>query len=351
MASWFLCLDCGATKTAAAISDANGKVVGRGWGGPSNITYLTVEQFITSISPAIFEAAKAAGLTLDALPPPEPSPFAAAWFGISGADSPSAIAKVAPACSELLRIPIGPHLTIGNDAHLLASPVHLYPVNHVVAVIAGTGSNNISFKLKDGSIEELGRHGGWGWMLGDEGSGFHVGREAIRQLLTEEDKASIRGVPSPHSILRDRLLERFGVGTVMELLGEVYQADGSPTIEAKGLRGLAREKRLTSLPPIVFQTAFEENDWLSISVVTAAALALADDIALLFGHGIDGAKKAIPANDTVLSFGGSLVKNEKYRKLILNRLEEHGLKIPYTHFVEDASVAGATSLAASFKIV
>ena len=84
----------------------------------------------------------------------------------------------------------------------------LYPeVSGAIAAVAGTGGIVVSFRepQKDArgegsetgsassiALEELGRAGGWGWMLGDEGGGFHVGREAIRQVLEEADRASVK---------------------------------------------------------------------------------------------------------------------------------------------------------------
>lgn len=50
-----------------------------------------------------------------------------------------------------------------------------------VLVTAGTGS--IAFGKNEAGDE--GRAGGWGWMLGDEGSGWWVGRETVRAALAE----------------------------------------------------------------------------------------------------------------------------------------------------------------------
>jgi N-acetylglucosamine kinase-like BadF-type ATPase len=49
-----------------------------------------------------------------------------------------------------------------------------------VAVLAGTGSISLA-RAADG---RAGRAGGWGYLLGDEGGGFWLGREAIAALLT-----------------------------------------------------------------------------------------------------------------------------------------------------------------------
>jgi hypothetical protein len=41
------------TKTAAVISDRSGEIIGCGFRGPSNVSHLTVEQFIATIKGAV----------------------------------------------------------------------------------------------------------------------------------------------------------------------------------------------------------------------------------------------------------------------------------------------------------
>ena len=135
------------------------------------------------------------------LPPPVGQPyFSAVWLGVSGCDSPQAVADITTGLEPLL----GVRPRVANDTHLLAAPMTLYPdVTGAVAVVAGTGGIVVSFRealhketgAKVG-LEELGRCGGWGWILGDEGGGYHVGREAVRQVLDEADRASVQPKPA-----------------------------------------------------------------------------------------------------------------------------------------------------------
>ncbi|KDR75726.1 hypothetical protein GALMADRAFT_248382 [Galerina marginata CBS 339.88] len=357
--SLYLCVDCGGTKTSAVIADAAGTIVGRGSGGPSNITYLTPQSFILAIKEAVATALKTAlpsSSSTDLPPPAGETPFAAGWFGISGADSPAAIAKIAQPLSDLLGLPLGPKLVIANDTHLLAAPVRMHSdVTHAVAVIAGTGSIAVSFREVEGRIEELGRVGGWGWILGDEGGGFDVGREALRQVLLTQDKASITGAPLPPSVLIDSVLERFGVTTVMEILTGVYLPDpgqdsSAPVGELESIRHHNREKRISKLPPLVFEAAFKHNDPLALNILKVSAGHLVEEIAMLLGDGIETtSSRAVRAAESVVSFGGSLVGIEAYRKLILNDLAQRGHVFRHVVFIDDAAAVGATGLAAAFN--
>jgi N-acetylglucosamine kinase-like BadF-type ATPase len=354
--SLYLCVDCGGSKTSAVICDINGKVLGSGRGGPSNYAYLTLDAFLSAVAITVNNALKACSLTgiqVPGLPLKDTSPFAAAWFGVSGVDSPSAIASLTPPLAILLAIPEGPRLVVANDTHLLAAPVRLHPdISHAVTVIGGTGSITVSFRDVEGRLEELGRLGGWGWILGDEGGGFHVGREAIRGVLMEHDRSSVSGLPAK-SILKSRLLEHFGITDVMELLTIVHYSDPSPntTFGSDSPRYLRepREQRLSSLSPLVFATAFDDGDLLALRILRECADHLASLVAVLLGNDSDTRSRLVRAQDSIITFGGSLVGVEKYRTMILDNLAEKGHVFRYVEFVNDAAVVGAIGLAAAAR--
>lgn len=353
--SLYLCVDCGGSKTSAVICDVVGKIVGSGLGGPSNFAYTTQEEFISSVTAAVSGALKKC-LAVDSvnLPPTDVSPFAAAWFGVSGVDSPAAVAEITPALSALLKIPKGPRLLVANDIHLLAAPLRMHPdVSRAIAVISGTGSIAATFKETDGKFEELGRIGGWGWILGDEGGGFNVGREAIRQILLEHDRASVGGPQVPESKLTSQVLQRFGITDIMEILTIIHLPDPSsnkqlrPDSPAHVL--MPKEKRLSSLSPLVFGAAFEYGDPLALRILRICANELASQIAVLLSSDTVNAPRAVKAYDSVICFGGSLVGIEGYRKLILDNLAQRGHVFRHVEFVGDAAAVGALGLAATAR--
>jgi len=349
----YLCVDCGGTKTAAAISDASGNIVGRGIAGPSNITYLTVDKFIAAITEAVGTALKQANPSIIfPLTLPQKKPFSAAWFGISGADSPAAIAKVEHPLAKLIGIPIGPDLLIANDTHLLAAPLRLHPdVHQVVTVIAGTGSNVVGFKEVDRKIVEVARVGGWGWILGDEGGGYDVGREALRQILLLHDKSAMYGAPLPRSQLINRVLQRFGVASIMELLGVVYLPDpiSSTIADQNTPRDVVREKRISSLSPLVFEAAFGGSDPLALSILKTTASKLASQIAVLLGDDApSSAAPIIEAHASLISFGGSLVRDSRYRDMLLENLTQRGHTFKHVAFIDDVPAGGAVGLARAY---
>lgn len=81
-----------------------------------------------------------------------------------------------------------------------------------VVVVAGTGSIAYSMDV-EGSMR---RCGGWGPMIGDEGSGYWIGCETLRSVVKHRDG---RGAAT---MLTERLLDKFQVQTDVELINKVY---------------------------------------------------------------------------------------------------------------------------------
>ncbi|KAI0767001.1 hypothetical protein C8Q74DRAFT_1203246 [Fomes fomentarius] len=367
--SYYLCVDCGGSKTAAAIADKDGNILGRGTGGPSNFAYLGLDNFLqavaSTVSSALYSFLPPSSDDSPILPPPANTPlFASAWLGVSGVDSAAAIARLIPPLTALL----GTTPIVANDTHLLAAPLQIHSdVSAAIGCVSGTGGIVVSFKQSpDGGLQELGRVGGWGWILGDEGGGYHVGREAVRAILWEADRASILSpeerIAATKSILRDRVLAHFGVDDPFELLTVVHWPDPLPVTapdskspncdkdRAPAYTQIVREKRLSSLAPLVFSAAFDDQDPLAQRVLARTTRELADQLTVLFRPETDEPGETYPtrtikASETILCFGGSLVGVAAYRQLILDELERRGHKVRRWTFVEDAAGTGARSLA------
>jgi N-acetylglucosamine kinase-like BadF-type ATPase len=116
-----------------------------------------------------------------------------------------------------------------------------------VVVISGTGSIAYGRNAKG----EAARAGGWGYVLGDEGSGYWIGRAALRAVLRESDR---RG---PTTALSPLLLDHFGVAQAQGLIHEIYHANLKPT----AIGALAQ----------CVQKAFSQGDAVAIGILRAAA--------------------------------------------------------------------------------
>jgi hypothetical protein len=110
--------------------------------------------------------------------------------------------------------------------------------------------------------------GGDGYSV-PKGGGYNVGRETLRQILLVYYRSIVTGSPLPKSkLIREIVLQKFGVD---DILGGVYQLNPSPSAtiapeEEKTLHNIAREKRVSSLPPLVFEAAFGHDDPLALNI-------------------------------------------------------------------------------------
>jgi N-acetylglucosamine kinase-like BadF-type ATPase len=116
-----------------------------------------------------------------------------------------------------------------------------------IVVISGTGSICYGRNARG----EAARSGGWGYVLGDEGSGYWIGRAALRAVLREADR---RG---PKTALTPLLLAHFGVEQPQGLIHEVYQSPLKPS----AIGALA----------MCVQAAFGQGDEAAIGILRGAA--------------------------------------------------------------------------------
>jgi len=94
-----------------------------------------------------------------------------------------------------------------------------------MVLIAGTGSN--ALLQNPGSSGSTERCGGWGHMIGDEGSAFKVAQTAIKYMFDQEDNI---GPQPPHDMARVKaaILDHFGVKDRFGMLTHYYDSFTKP---------------------------------------------------------------------------------------------------------------------------
>jgi len=192
-------IDAGGTKTRALLADEEGRVLAGASGGGANLRThgeLEVEKVLHAV---VEEAESAAGARPEAVA-----------LGIACADRPEDHAVLG---AILRRIGFRRHVLITNDARIAF--VAGSPARVGLALVCGTGS----IAWGQNAAAEIARSGGWGWHLGDEGSGFWIGVRAIRQVLRGADG---RGQPTA---LEKPLFEHFAIGHAEQILHAVYDGD------------------------------------------------------------------------------------------------------------------------------
>ena len=201
----FLGIDTGGTKTTAVAADLKGERIRTAQGAPGAISAIGV----SGVKSLITELLKELDLydSLDRLQ--------AATFGFSGVGRADVKERVE---DEIEKIGVN-NFKLITDAELLHYSA--FGESDGILLEAGTGAVCIS-----GNNKDLAQIGGWGFLLGDEGGGYQIGRDAIRNALAENDKNL------PVSKLSIEIMKFYGVEKQEELINVVYSADSVQKIIA-----------------------------------------------------------------------------------------------------------------------
>ena len=224
-------IDAGGTKTIALLADAEGHILAEGRAGAANLQTegeLEVEKILHTV---IDRATDGRDITP-----------AAVCLGVAGVDREDD-ARIMR--NIMRRMGYRSNTLIVNDA--LIALVAGAGANPGVVVVAGTGS--IAY-----GVSHLGmaaRAGGWGPILGDEGSGYWVGRRALAAVMRDADS---RG---PRTAITPLVLHHFGLPNPQALVPEIYH-------QPQGRRAIA------SLSTVVDQ-ARAEGDPVATEIMTLAA--------------------------------------------------------------------------------
>lgn len=170
-------IDGGGTKTEAAAIDEQGVLLCRVRGGSTNphaVGFDKAFMELTSIFRILFDD-----------PQLKDQKCLGICLGMSGIDSPEERAKLSSYLKEeFIRFDANAPFEIRTEGEIALTAALGRPYG--LQVIAGTGSIVYGFMPGEPRV----RAGGWGHLLGDEGSGYRIGLEALRFTAREFDRAA-----------------------------------------------------------------------------------------------------------------------------------------------------------------
>ncbi|MDE0780352.1 MAG: ATPase [Alphaproteobacteria bacterium] len=253
----FCCVDGGASNTRVALYDDAGRRLGLSVGGPTSLTLRGAGAW-QEILTVLENVARAVSLEGDYL--------AQTHFGIglAGANNSSQRELFMDAA------PSAGGLRVSTDAYIAALGAHGGAAGAIV--IVGTGS--VGYR-----IEAAGRcrlAGGWGFQVGDEGSGAWIGRQAIKQTVRVVDARHRRPATALH-----RAVTTCCGSTRDEMLDWLWGAEPA---------------KFAEIAPLVLECA-GDGDMSALAIVTEA------------GREIDALAEALdPARNVPLALVGGLAE-------------------------------------------
>jgi N-acetylglucosamine kinase-like BadF-type ATPase len=279
-------VDGGGTSTIALLGREDGVPIGRGAAGPSNAKAVGNAAARQALEAAIGAAFHAARLVA--------RPAAVACLGLAGFDRPED--------KQLLGEWVesghwAERLLLVNDGDLVVAAGT--PEGWGVGVIAGTGSIAVA-RAPDG---RKARAGGWGHLIGDEGSAYSIVLSALRRVARRADGRETFAVRSDP--LSTHLCSALGISGPDQLVSALYAP------------GFDRSKIAALAPAVLAAAALDPSiaeGLLRPAGAELAAMAIA-------------AAQAIGWNSGPLPLamaGGFLLSSEVVRQALVDQLRVHG---------------------------
>lgn len=189
-------VDAGGTKTKVALFNSEGKIIDSvitGFGNP-----------VVDYSKALGNITKGIDEIMKKYPRYSVQHIVLGIAGIGGIDNGDDLKK-------LLLDRYLTKITIINDAQLALETIIRDEFEVGILAIAGTGS--VAIGKKNGLYHMA---GGWGHLLGDEGSGYYIAINALKKIIVEYEQ----GIE--HSSLSKDILRSFGMNSALDIKKLVY---------------------------------------------------------------------------------------------------------------------------------
>ncbi|MEN1967378.1 BadF/BadG/BcrA/BcrD ATPase family protein [Lentibacillus sp. N15] len=249
-----IAIDGGGTKTNAVLADDTGSIYAYSSTGPTNPNTISGEVLEQTLQLLFADLKKQASESF--------AKVTTVFAGIAGASSPQNAKQLQFSLEQIS--PANASITVEIDTvNALYSGTYGKPG---MVQIAGTGA--ISFGINQHRHRE--RVGGWGYLLGDEGSGYAIGQQGIIAVLKAYDG---RG---EQTILTKIVSQYFGVARGEEIIQHVYSS-AIPKVE------------IAAAAKLVFQ-AYKQNDPVAKEIIHRASRELCWSVRTLYRKLFSGEK-------------------------------------------------------------
>ena len=269
-------IDGGGTRTVGILTTKTGQCLARVQSGPSNYHVVGEAKTQAILESVIGELCEKSGI-----PSESAIHFCLGMAGLGRAEDRKVVGRI---CDEL---------GISKNRRILTHDAHIALVGGTekqqgVIVISGTGA--IVYGVNTNGDEA--RASGWGYLLGDEGSGYDIGIKGLRAVARAADG---RGNPTE---LTNRILHRLERNEPSELIRWTHAAS---------------RDEIAQLAEVIFDTA-QTTDAVATEIVDEAA-----DELLCAAESVIKQLEFTELFDIVLS-GGNLIHQPMFSDKLRHRL-------------------------------
>lgn len=266
---YFLGVDGGGSKTTAVVFNEKGEFICKSCG--ESINYYSV---------GIENARQAMKDITDKM---KIKSFDCAVIGMSALNGRATVEETERFCSGIISSD-----EIIMDSDLFVALEAMNEGSECAAIISGTGSMAVC-RDKEGNIRHA---GGWGYILGDEGSGYAIGLAGIKAAIRAAENSA------PETALLGECLDYFAIGNIYDLIDLFYEKKVS-------------RKTTAAFAQIVYTCALKD-DSVSYEIIKNEAISLSQTALAL----LNNSKKDIPVG----LWGGVFQHNEIFRDIFCDLL-------------------------------
>ena len=293
----FLGIDGGGSKLRITITDADLRPLASSESAPASPSVIGHDNARALVRHEIAGALRQARL--------QPRQIAAAGIGIAGASSLHSedwlLETVTPALPDALLVP---------SSDLEIALVGSLGQRQGILLLAGTGSA-VYGVAPGGRRLQI---GGWGYLLGDEGSGYWIGSQLLRHIIARHD----RGASSQDDALTRACMDALGLAEPRELIAWLYRSREAPATRIAGLAELV--------------LGADGSEW-AMTCVESAAEQLARQVDLM--------RSRLDYESAPIAFAGGLLDNDN----ALSQRVTQRLGLPRRPVARHPPVLGAALLA------
>ncbi|MDA1079959.1 MAG: hypothetical protein O2840_04715 [bacterium] len=301
--SYVIAVDGGGTKTNVICADSTGAILGTGLSGPTNLTSTSVGAASFNLHEGIRQATENVAATV---------PITHAAMGLAGMDSQDDYVVAFGTLKTVLDQFHIPNFILVNDAVIALENGSDAP--QAVVLISGTGSNCYGKNAQG----ETANAGGADYLLADQGSGYSIGRQVLREAVKSFDGRA------EYSVLQQLVCQHFAIESIADLKSKVY----SPALPKKEIADLSK----------LCTQASAQNDAVALRIIDKTITDLEAHIDAVVAR----LQLAAGAFDCVLS--GSVVELPEIKDPLIARLQSKYSQIRVV-FPEKPPVYGALKLA------
>lgn len=271
---YYLGIDGGGTKTLAIVCDENGTLVSRYVGKSINYNSVGTDTARKNLKDTVEGVLEGTDITLSSTFIGMPA--------LSGRASDELTEKLCGGIINCPKIAMDSDVYIGLESMKRDGPTAM--------VVSGTGSMAVG-RLDNGEIIHT---GGWGYILGDEGSGFAMGLAAVKAAICGAEGSA------EETALTDRILAHFNITDIDGLIDIFYD----PPIS---------NSKIAKLAPVLFDCA-KNGDKVADDIITVHAKMLASTVSALL--------MKMPCGTPLGMWGGVLVNCDVFRERFVAFVKE-----------------------------